>query len=109
MWKVALLLLLQVGTLQREIVGPYTFREDQGQTTKVVLKNGLTVVVREEYAVPLVSITAHIKTGYLNESDDVAGISQVIEHTLFNEMTRKSEGVAKAYTDGDRTVYSLVV
>jgi len=109
MWKVALLLLLQAGTLQREIVGPYTSREDQGQTTKVVLKNGLTVIVREEYAIPLVSVTAHIKTGQLDETDDVAGISKVIERTLLSEMARESDGVAKGFADDDRTVYSLVV
>ena len=54
MWKLLILLLLQAGAPpQREIAGPYTFREDQGQTTKVVLKNGLTVIVREEYGVVL--------------------------------------------------------
>ena len=30
-----------------QIVEPYTFREDQGQATKVILKNGLTLIVRE--------------------------------------------------------------
>src|SRR6267143_100328 len=49
-----------------EIVGPYKFREDQGQTTKVILKNGLTVLVREQQAVPLTSISTYVKAGYLN-------------------------------------------
>ena len=79
MLKLALLLLLQVVTPpQGEIVGPYTFREDQGQTTKVILKNGLTVIVREQHAVPLVSITTHVKAGYFDEDDRISGISHVI-------------------------------
>ena len=40
----AFILLLQVA----QAVEPYTFREDKGQTTKVILKNGLTV----QYLVP---------------------------------------------------------
>ena len=42
-----------------EIVGPYIFREDVGQTTKVILKNGLTVLVREENAVLPLPVAAH--------------------------------------------------
>src|SRR5262245_62320864 len=121
MWKLVLLLLIQAGVPpQREIVGPYTFREDQGQTTKVVLKNGLTVIVREEYAVPLASITTLVKTGYFNEDDRVAGVSHVIEHMLYKgtakrapgevgRQTRALGGVLDATTNADRTVYSVVV
>ena len=64
----------------RQIVGPYIFREDQGQTTKVILKNGLTVIVREQQAVPLASITTFVKAGYFDEDDRISGISHVIEH-----------------------------
>src|SRR5678815_164147 len=121
MWKLVLLLLIQAGVPpQREIVGPYTFREDQGQTTKVVLKNGLTVIVREEYAVPLASITTLVKTGYFNEDDPLAGISHVIERMLFRgtekrpasevgRQTRALGGVLDATTDYEQTVFNAVV
>ena len=72
----ALILLFQV----TQIVEPYTFREDQGQTTKVILKNGLTVLVREQQAMPLVSISTYVKAGYFDEDDRISGISHVIEH-----------------------------
>ena len=62
---------------------PYTFREDQGQTTKVILQNGLTVIVREQQAVPLASITTFVKAGYFDEDDRISGISHVIEHMFF--------------------------
>ena len=72
----AFILLLQAA----QIVEPYTFREDEGQTTKIVLKNGLTVILREQQAVPLTSITTYVKAGYFDEEDRISGISHVIEH-----------------------------
>jgi zinc protease len=108
----ALILLLQAA----QIVEPYTFREDQGQATKVVLKNGLTVIVREQQAVPLVSITTYVKAGYFDEDDRISGISHVIEHMFFKgtskrpvgEIARQTQalgGYLNAYTYYDRTVY----
>src|SRR5436190_19008516 len=112
----ALILLLQVS----QIVEPYTFREDQGQTTKVVLKNGLTLIVREQEAVPLTSITTYVKAGYFDEDDRISGISHVIEHMFFKgtskrpvgEIARQTQalgGYLNAYTYYDRTVYHTEV
>jgi zinc protease len=121
MWKLVLLLLLQAGIpAQREIIGPFTFREDQNQTTKVILKNGLTVIVREEHAVPLASITTQVKAGYFDEEDRLSGISHVVEHMLFKgteqrpageiaRQTRALGGVLNGSTDYARTVYSTVI
>src|ERR1044072_5351110 len=103
-----------------QIVGPYTFREDQGQTTKVVLKNGLTVIVREQQAVPLTSITTFVKAGYFDEDDRISGIAHVIEHMFFKGtakrpvgqiagQTQALGGYLNAYTYYDRTGYHTVV
>ena len=108
MWKLVLLLLIQAGVPpQREIIGPYTFREDQGQTTKVILKNGLTVIVREEYAVPLAGITTYVKAGTFNEEDRLAGISHVVEHMLSKGTSKRP--VLNAVTNYDSTVYQTIV
>src|ERR671925_443032 len=112
----ALILFLQAA----QIVEPYTFREDQGQTTKVVLKNGLTLIVREQQAVPLASITTYVKAGYFDEDDRISGISHVIEHMFFKgtskrpvgEIARETQalgGYLNASTYYDRTVYHTVV
>src|SRR6516225_1053025 len=112
----ALILLLQVG----QIVEPYTFREDQGQTTKVLLKNGLTVLIREQQAVPLVSINTHVKVGYFDEDDRISGISHVIEHMFFKGTAKRPVGAIardtqalggylNAHTYYDRTVYHTEV
>src|SRR3989475_10594170 len=116
MFLMTLVLLSQVA----QIVEPYTFREDQGQTTKVVLKNGLTVLVREQQAIPLVSINTYVKVGYFDEDDRISGISHVIEHMLFKgttkrpvgEIARETHGLGgylNAFTYYDRTVYQTEV
>jgi len=103
-----------------QIEGPYVSREDQGQTTKVVLKNGLTVIVREQQALPLTSITTFVKAGYFDEADRISGISHVIEHMFFKgtakraagQIARETQGLGgylNAYTYYDRTVYHTVV
>src|SRR5216117_3603878 len=112
----AFILLLQVA----QAVEPYTFREDQGQTTKVILKNGLTVLVREQQAFPLVSINTFVKAGYFDEDDRISGISHVIEHMFFKgtakrpvgEIARETQGLGgylNASTYYDRTSYHTEV
>jgi zinc protease len=124
MFSVFLALLLQVNTPLRPpevtIVSPYTFREDQEQTTKVVLRNGLTVIVRENSGVPLTAITTMVKAGYFDEEDRISGISHVIEHMFFKgtpsravgEVARETKalgGYLNAYTYYERTCYYTVV
>src|SRR5690349_19697799 len=112
----ALFLLFQVNSQ----VEPYTFREDQGQTTKVVLQNGLTVIVRDQEAVPLVSVTTFVKAGYFDEDDRISVISHVIEHMFFKGTAKRPVGAIaretqalggylNAYTYYDRTVYHTEV
>src|SRR2546421_4953988 len=116
MLTAALILFLQAA----QTVEPYTFREDQGQTTKVVLQNGLTIIVREQQAVPLTSITTYVKAGYFDEDDRISGISHVIEHMFFKgtakrqvgEIARETQalgGYLNASTYYDRTVYHTEV
>src|SRR5215468_10007300 len=75
-----------------QIEGPYVSREDLGQTTKVVLKNGLTVIVREQQATPLANITTYVKAGYFDEEDRVSGITHVIEHMFFKGTATRGVG-----------------
>src|SRR5215470_14572337 len=113
---IAILLFLQAA----QTVEPYTFREDQGQATKVILKNGLTVLVREQQAIPLASVTTYVKAGYFDEDDRISGISHVIEHMFFKgtskrgvgeiaRQTRALGGYLNASTYYDRTVYDTEV
>src|SRR4030095_5342140 len=112
----ALILFLQAA----QAAEPYTMREDQGLATKVVLKNGLTVIVREQQSVPLASITTYVKAGYFDEVARISGISHVIEHMFFKgtakrpvgEIARQTQGLGgylNAYTYYDRPVHHTVV
>src|SRR6058998_561458 len=75
-----------------KIAGPYLSREDMDEYTKVVLKNGLTVILFERRDMPLVSIVTYVKTGYLNEPDENRGISHVMEHMFFKGTSKRDVG-----------------
>ena len=51
---------------------------------KFVLPNGLTVILRQDQSVPLVSIQAWIETGSIHEGPFLgSGLSHFVEHMLF--------------------------
>ncbi len=51
-------------------------------TSRFTLRNGLTVVTKEKHSSPLVAINVTVKTGILNESDDVAGIARLTQKAV---------------------------
>jgi len=92
----------------------------QGGLTKIVLDNGLTVVLDENHDAPVVAFQMWVKVGSRNEPDAEAGISHVFEHMLFKgtakrgvgEIARAVEaagGNINAYTSYDHTVYHLAL
>ncbi|MGI8782255.1 MAG: M16 family metallopeptidase [Acidobacteriota bacterium] len=113
-----------IGT-QRRVPPPEHFkhfesRKDDGNITRVVLRNGLTVVVEEVHSAPLASVVTYVKAGYFDEPDDVMGIAHVIEHMYFKgttsrgvgeiaRQTRALGGVLNAATAYDRTYYHATV
>jgi zinc protease len=81
-----------------------------------VLSNGMTVILQENHAAPVVSIQVWVKAGSVQEKDHEAGIAHVHEHVLFKgtqergvgEIAREVEaagGEINAYTSWDMTVY----
>ncbi|HEY4102159.1 MAG TPA: pitrilysin family protein [Gemmatimonadales bacterium] len=80
------------------------------------LSNGLTVLVQRRRSVPGVAVVTHVRAGFLDEPDEIAGISHVVEHLLFKgtpslapgelaQRTKALGGSLNAYTAYDRTVY----
>jgi len=51
--------------------------------------NGLTVLVKEIHAAPVVAVNIWAKVGYFNEEDHEVGISHVIEHMFFKGTHRR--------------------
>ena len=84
------------------------------------LGNGLTVLVRRDTSAPVVAIVTHVKAGYFDETDDVAGIAHVLEHMYFKgtptrgvgeipRATKAAGGYLNAGTIYDRTSYYTVL
>lgn len=74
------------------IVGPFLSRQDSDDFSRVVLKNGLTAIVFEKRDLPLVSIGTYVKTGYLNEPDEEAGIAHVMARMFFKGTVKRGVG-----------------
>ena len=81
-----------------------------------ILSNGVTLLVQRRRAAPAASLAAFVRAGFLDEPDEVVGISHVLEHMLFKgtptigpgklaQRTNALGGSLNAYTSYDRTVY----
>ncbi len=84
--------------------------------SRAVLPNGVTLLVQRRRTAPAASLVCHVRAGFLDEPDDVVGISHVLEHMLFKgtpslapgelaQQTKALGGSLNAYTSYDRTVY----
>ncbi|MCS6807116.1 MAG: insulinase family protein [Acidobacteriota bacterium] len=89
-------------------------------TMRFLLKNGLTVLVREKYARPMVAIAAYVKAGRLNEPEGSWGVAQLVQRLLLHGTTRRPKtqavrelrmlgGVFDAHTADDHTVYRVAL
>lgn len=87
---------------------------------KVVLENGITLLLVENHASPVVAFNACFRVGSVVETDEEAGICHLIEHMIFKGTpTRKAGQIAasieaaggdiNAYTSFDETVYYCTV
>ncbi len=87
---------------------------------RTVLDNGFTLLVKENHNAGVAAIFAYVKAGYFDESDDVVGISHLIEHMFFKgtqkrgvgelaKQTKALGGYLNASTIYDHTMYYTVV
>ncbi len=84
------------------------------------LDNGLTVVLEENHATPVVAFQAWVRVGSADEPEQLAGIAHVFEHMLFKGTAKRGVGAIaqevegaggdiNAWTSFDQTVYHLVL
>ena len=80
------------------------------------LPNGVTLLVQRRRTAPAAALVSHVRAGFLDEPDELVGISHVLEHMLFKgtpslgpgelaQRTKALGGSLNAYTAYDRTVY----
>jgi len=67
-------------------------KRPEGEVTKEVLNNGLTVLVKEDHSSPVVSVVTWVNAGYFNEPDSLTGISHLLEHMYFKGTARRGVG-----------------
>src|SRR5690349_19605277 len=93
---------------------------DPTAVRRVVLSNGLTLLVRQDRSAPVVAIVTYVKAGYFDEPDDVVGIAHVLEHMFFKgtarrgvgeiaRQTKAQGGYLNAHTIYDHTSYHTVL
>jgi zinc protease len=89
-------------------------------TRRVVLPNGLTLLVRRDASAPVVAIVTHVRAGYFDEPDELVGIAHVLEHMFFKgtptrgvgqiaRETKAHGGSLNAHTIYDHTSYYTVL
>ena len=87
-----------------------------GGLTLSSLKNGLGVVVREDHRLPVASVQVWYKVGSVDETDQNAGISHLLEHMMFKgtqkvgpeeypKIVQRMGGQVNAGTSKDFTFY----
>jgi len=92
----------------------------KGDTHIVKLRNGLTVLIKEDDRFPLVNVRLYVHAGSAYETPQIAGISHLLEHMVFKgtkkrgpgETAREIESVGgsmNAATSFDYTVYYVEV
>ncbi|NDV18994.1 insulinase family protein [Pseudodesulfovibrio sp. JC047] len=92
----------------------------QGDTTLVKLKNGLTVLIKEDTRFPLVNVRLYVHAGSAYETPEIAGISHQLEHMVFKGTDKRGPGetaleiesaggMLNAATSFDYTVYYVEV
>jgi zinc protease len=84
---------------------------------RLILPNGLTVLLQSDQSAPIASVQVWVKTGSIHEGTQLgAGLSHFLEHMVFKGTTRRAGrelsltiqahgGHINAYTTFDRTVY----
>ena len=93
---------------------------DPATVHRTTLANGLRVLVRRDPSAPVVAIVTYVSAGYFDETDDVVGISHVLEHMYFKgtptrgvgEIARQTKAVGgylNAATIYDHTSYYTVL
>ena len=90
------------------------------QMINTTLKNGMTVVIKENHSAPVVTVVMYVRAGHILEQEFLgAGISHYCEHLVaFGTTAKRTEeeseellsilgGASNAYTTSDHTAYYI--
>jgi len=107
--------LLAVALLAASVLPGAARAHQEIPVERAQLGNGLTVLVHEDRALPIVSLYLFYRAGSRNERPGITGISHLFEHMMFNggaqsrgkfdEIIEGSGGSTNGYTTRDFTAY----
>ncbi|MFY9573442.1 MAG: pitrilysin family protein [Blastocatellia bacterium] len=94
-------------------------QEQVGTTSRFVLRNGITVVINEQHAVPIAASVAYFKTSSFDEPQSLPGAPRLLQHLLLKGSKARSRDGAiaslralgatiEARTSIDGAAYSVV-
>ncbi|MEW6207543.1 MAG: pitrilysin family protein [Acidobacteriota bacterium] len=88
-------------------------QEQAANTSRFVLKNGMTVLVSEQHAAPISAAVACFKAGASVESDATRGFAPLLQRLIFRRSSglkqlRALGAIADADTSFDAVSYSLI-
>ncbi|HKQ79814.1 MAG TPA: insulinase family protein [Blastocatellia bacterium] len=61
-----------------------------GAISRAVLKNGLTVIIRERHSSPLVAVNVSVKAGLVNDPDDLSGMARLTRYLVLKGTAARS-------------------
>jgi zinc protease len=88
-------------------------QEQAANTSRFVLKNGMTVLISEQHAAPISAAVACFKAGASWETDATRGFARLLQRLVFQspaalKQLRALGAIADADTSFDSTSYSLI-
>ncbi len=99
--------------------GKLARHEADGSVSRAVLRNGLTVIIRERHSSPLVAVNVSVKAGSINDPEEMAGMARLTRRLILkgtatragaaiDRAVAKLGGVLSSKTGYDQTSYSLI-
>ncbi|MCI0525040.1 MAG: insulinase family protein [Acidobacteria bacterium] len=99
--------------------GKLARHEVDGAISRGVLRNGLTVIIRERHSSPLVAVNISVKVGSVNDPEEMAGMARLTRHIILKGTARRSGaavdqevarlgGTLSSKVGYDHTSYNLI-
>jgi zinc protease len=70
--------------------GKLVKQDIDGPTARYILKNGLTVIIRERHSSPLVAVNISVRAGTVNEPDEMAGMARLTRQLILKGTAKRS-------------------
>jgi zinc protease len=96
---VVALLMMSIGVTAQEKKPTFDKKQFTIPYEKIVLDNGLTVLVHEDHSVPIVAVNLWYHVGSRNEKRGKTGFAHLFEHFFFNGSENYPHGFREAMDD----------